>query len=278
MLTDPIDEGLISNAQQLRVVSQMAVGVDNIDLGACTRRGIVVAHTPGVLTETVADTAFGLLVAAARRFREGIDYVRDGNWTDWKPDLLLGHDVNGSKLGIVGMGKVGHAVARRAIAFDMEIFYWSRREKESAQALGARFESLHNLLAASDHILVAVALTDETFHLIGSTEFDLMKESSSLVNISRGPVVDTDALVVALRSGSIASAGLDVTDPEPLPDDHPLLALPNCIVLPHLGSASIQTRTLMAEMAAHNLVNVLNGERIDTLANPDVYENLREEN
>ncbi len=269
MLTDQIDRPLLDVAPRLRVVSNMAVGVDNVDLVACTERGIPVGHTPGVLTEATADLAFGLLLAAARRVGEGIDHVRSDEWGEWQPDLLLGNDVHSSVIGIVGMGRIGAAVARRAAGFGMSIVYSGPSPKAQIESeLGAVRRDLSGLLSVADHVVVTAALSAETFHLINSQSFRLMKPTATFVNIARGPLVDTDALVDALRSGAIAAAGLDVTDPEPLRADHPLANLPNCIITPHLGSASAKTRAEMAELAARNLILGLAGEPLEACANP----------
>lgn len=260
-LVDKIDGALLDRAPKLKVVSTFSVGLDHIDLAACGQRGVLVGHTPDVLTETTADTAFALLLAAARRLGEGIDYVRGGRWQEWDPDLLLGRDVHSTRLGIVGMGRIGTAIARRGVAFGMTVGYWSRSAKpEAERSLGAKQLSLSELLETSDHVVVACALTDDTRHIIDAKALQSMKASATLVNIGRGPLVDTDALVAALGSGSIFAAGLDVTDPEPLPADHPLLSLPNCTVLPHLGSSSIETRSAMAHLAVDNLAAGLRGE------------------
>lgn len=268
MLTDPIDEGLLEAAPSLRVVSQMAVGVDNIDLAACTARGIPVGHTPDVLTETTADTAFGLLLMAARRFSEGVDLVRADGWGPWEPGLLLGQDVSGATIGIIGFGRIGQAIARRAWGFDMTILVANRTERPADVAsVDAEQTDLDDLLARADHVVVSVALTPETHHLIDEAALRRMRSHATLVNISRGQVVDQVALHRALEEGWIAAAGLDVTDPEPMRGDDPLLALPNCTVLPHLGSASHQTRVKMAEMAARNLIAGLRGLPMEACAN-----------
>lgn len=273
MLVDPIDSELLAAAPLLVAVSTMAVGVDNIDLAACTARGIPVGHTPDVLTETVADTAFGLIIAAARRFSEGIDHVRRGLWGPWEPDLLLGHDIHRATLGIIGYGRVGQAVARRAVGFDMEILYWSRTPKpDTAASVGARWTNVDELLELADHVVVSTALTPDTTAIIDAAALARMKPTATLTNISRGGTVDTDALVTALQGGEIAAAALDVTDPEPLPADHPLLGLPNCTVIPHLGSSSRQTREAMAKLAAENLRSAILGRRMPAVANPEVYE------
>lgn len=272
MLTDTVDDGLLDAAPELRVVSTMAVGVDNIDVATCTARGIPVGHTPDVLTETTADTAFALLLTAARRLGEGRDYVRDGHWRRWEPDLLLGTDVHSSTLGIIGLGRVGRAVAGRAAGFGMRVVYNSRTRDEAAEAeLGATYRELPDLLAESDHVVVATPLTAETARLIDAEALDRMKATATLVNISRGGTVDTDALVAALRSGTIAAAGLDVTDPEPIGADHPLVGLDNCFIIPHLGSSSERTRAAMADLAADNLVAGLLGRPLPACANPSVY-------
>jgi len=268
MLTDRIDRELRSSAGRRRVVSKMAVGLDNIDLVACTERGIRVGHTPGVLTEATADLAFGLLLAAARRIAEGYDHVRAGEWGEWKPDLLLGSDVHGATIGVIGMGRIGSAIARRAAGFGMSILYSGPRRKPEVEAeLGAVRRDLSGLLMGSDHVVVTALLNAETHRLLDERAFRLMKNTATLVNIARGPLVDTDALVHALRSGAIAGAGLDVTDPEPLPADHPLARLPNCVITPHLGSASAATRAEMAELAARNLIQGLRGEPMEACAN-----------
>lgn len=273
MLTETIDAELLDAGFRLRVISNMAVGVDNVDLAECTRRGIPVGHTPGVLTETTADTGFGLLLMVARRFSEGIDYVREGEWKRWDPELLMGSDVHSSTLGIIGLGRIGAAVARRGRGFGMRVLYHSRSRKRDAEdELGIEYRTLEQVLADSDHVVLTVALTEETTRLIDAAALEAMKPTATLVNISRGPVVDHDALVAALRDGTIAAAGLDVTDPEPIPEDHPLLSLTNCVVLPHLGSSSRATREAMASLAADNLIAGLKGERLPACANPEVYD------
>jgi glyoxylate reductase len=256
MLTDTIDAELLDLCPQLRIVSQMSVGVDNIDLGACRRRGILVGHTPDVLTETVADTAFALMAAAVRRLPEAERVVRSGEWGPWDPWHFLGADLHRAKLGIVGMGQIGQAVARRAAGFDMEVAYVSPSPKPMS---GATRLALSELLPFADVVLVAAPLTPETRGMIGGLELAAMRDTAILVNIARGPLVDTGALVEALGSGKIAGAALDVTDPEPLPPDHPLLAFPNCLVVPHIGSASLRARRAMAGLAVDNLVAGLQG-------------------
>jgi glyoxylate reductase len=250
------------------------VGHDNVDVAAATARGIPVGNTPGVLTETTADMAFALLMAAARRIVEGADYVRAGRWRTWGPTLLLGHDVHGATLGIVGMGRIGQALARRASGFDMKVTYFDPycdEAKLPREGVGQRCE-LDQLLAESDFVSLHVPLTEDTHHLIDAEALAKMKATAVLVNTSRGPVVDPDALYDALRDGQIAYAALDVTDPEPLPDGHKLLTLSNCLVVPHIASASHATRTRMAVMAAENLLAGLRGERLPNCVNPQVYD------
>ncbi|MCP3974801.1 MAG: D-glycerate dehydrogenase [bacterium] len=270
MLTDKVDEGLLNRAGRLVVVSNMAVGYDNIDVAACTSRGIPVGHTPDVLTETVADTAFGLLIAAARRFGEGVDYIRNDEWKKWDPNLLWGTEVHGSTLGIIGFGRIGMAVARRAAGFGMRIIVSSRRRAAQADDLGIVQVDLNELLIRSDHVIVAVPLTEETTGIIDAAALVAMKSSATLINISRGATVDTDALVGALRSGQIAAAGLDVTDPEPLPGNHPLAALPNAFVIPHLGSSTARTRIAMANFAVENIARAFAGRPLRASVNPGV--------
>lgn len=269
---ETIDAAVLAAAPDLRVISTYSVGLDHIDLAAATARGIPVGHTPDVLTETVADTTFGLLLAAARRFREGIDHVRSGSWTEQPLDLLLGHDVHGTTLGIVGMGRIGMAVARRAEAFGMQILYHDVAPVRATDAHGESGfrEHLHDLLAESDHVVVTVPLTPATHRLIDAAALAAMKPTATLVNTSRGATVDPDALAAALARGDLAAAALDVTEPEPIPAEHPLVGLPNCTIVPHLGSATHQTRWAMAELAVDNLLAGLAGEPLPACANPAV--------
>jgi lactate dehydrogenase-like 2-hydroxyacid dehydrogenase len=270
-LTDRIDADLLDESK-IRVVSQVAVGVDNIDVSGCTERGIPVGHTPEVLTETTADTAWALLSAAVRRIPEGRDHVASGSWGPWRPDLLLGGDLHGTVLGIVGMGRIGAAVARRAAGFDMRVVYTANHRKPHLEAsLRMSYRVLDDLLAESDHVVLAVPLTAVTVGLIDASALDRMKPSATLVNVSRGPIVETAALVDALETGSIRSAALDVTDPEPLPKDHPLVSLPNCLVVPHIGSASVRTRERMASLAVENLTAGLSGRPMPRCVNSEVY-------
>lgn len=224
----------------------------------------MVTNTPDVLTETTADLAWALMLSVARRLIEGVSHVKDGKWRTWEPQLLLGQDVYGATLGIVGMGRIGQAVARRAIGFQMKVLYTSRSEKTG---IDAQKVSLDELLAQSDFISLHTPLTKETRHMINKSTLKRMKPTAILINTARGPLVDTAALVEALREGQIAGAGLDVTDPEPLPRNHPLLYLPNCIVVPHIGSASQRTRDLMSEIAARNVIAVLEGSQAPNQVN-----------
>lgn len=272
LLTDPIDAEVIAAGSRLKVISQMAVGVDNIDLKTATARGIPVGHTPGVLTEATADFTFALLMAVARRIPEGVDYVRAGKWRTWEPMGLLGVDIWGATLGIIGLGRIGTAVARRARGFAMRILYYDPTRRPDLEAeLGVEYAELDDLLARSDFVTLHCPLSAETYHLIDERALRRMKPTAILINAARGPVVDTAALVRALSEGWIRAAALDVTDPEPLPPDHPLVSLPNCVVVPHIASATVSTRERMATMAAENLLAGLRGERLPYCANPDVY-------
>ena len=272
LLTDRVDAELLDNAPNLKVVSNYAVGFDNIDVAECTKRGIPVGNTPGVLTDTTADLTWALLMAAARRIVEGADYVRAGRWKTWGPMLLLGRDVYGATLGIIGLGRIGAAVAKRARGFDMRILYYDiRRQEDLEREWGLEYVDLDTLLRESDFVTIHTVLSPETYHLIGEREFQLMKETAVLVNAARGPIVDPEALYKALKEGQIAYAALDVTEPEPINMDSPLLELDNIIIVPHIGSASYATRGKMAEMAARNLIAGLKGERLPTCVNPEVY-------
>jgi glyoxylate reductase len=262
LLTDRIDAALLDACPRLRVVSSCSVGVDHIDLEAAGRRGIAVGHTPGVLTETTADLAFALLLAAARRVAEGDRFVRGGYWTPerrWEPDLLLGRDVHSATLGIVGLGAIGRAVARRARGFGMRVLGWSRTRREVS---GVHWTDLRALLAESDFVSLHVALTPETRGLLDRDRLAWMKPGAILVNTTRGGVVDEIALAEALASGRLAAAGLDVFEEEPLPGGSPFLSLENVVLLPHIGSASIATRTRMADLAVENLLAGLEGRAL----------------
>lgn len=273
MLTDRIDANLMDAiGQQLKVISQMAVGIDNIDVSAATSRRIPVGNTPGVLTDTTADLAWALLMAAARRVVESDRFVRAGKWKTWGPIDFLGPDVSGATLGIVGFGRIGQAMARRARGFDMRTLYFSRRRHpEAEEECRAKYVDLETLLREADFVSLHTNLTGETHHLMNDARLKAMKPGSILINTARGSVVDSKALYRALTSGTIAYAALDVTEPEPIDPDDPLLKLDNIIVIPHIGSASIKTRNKMAAMAAENLIAGLNGERLPNCANPQVY-------
>ena len=263
LLTDRIDAKVINAGSQLKVISQIAVGFDNIDIIEATARGIRVGNTPGVLTDATADLAFALLLAAARRIGESLDYVRQGKWKTWGLTLLLGQEVYGKTLGLIGLGRIGQAVAKRARGFDMKILYTDRnRIRVAEDELGVEYRSLKELLQESDFVSLHVSLNDDTRGLMGPQEFALMKPSAVLINTARGPIVDQQALYDALKDGRIAYAALDVTDPEPLPPDDKLLSLTNIIILPHIASATGATRTKMCMMAIENLVAGLKGEKL----------------
>jgi glyoxylate reductase len=262
MLTDPVDAELIGAARSLRAISNYAVGVDNVDVAAATERGIPVGNTPGVLTDSTADLTLALMLGIGRRIAEAHAYVRRGEWRTWDPRLLLGRDLHGATVGVVGFGRIGRAVARRCEGFSCEVLHTSRR---SGVSLG-------DLLERSDFVTLHAPLTAETRDLIDAAALRRMKPTAYLVNTARGPMVDTDALARALHQGEIAGAALDVTDPEPLPGDHPLLDAPGLLVVPHIGSATHATRGRMADMAVDNLLTGLAGERMPNCANPEVYE------
>jgi glyoxylate reductase len=270
LLTDRIDARLLDACPQLRVVSSCSVGLDHVDLEEATRRGIPVGHTPGVLTETTAEFAFALLLAAARRVPEADRFVREGLWTpsrSWEPDLLLGKDLHGASLGIVGLGAVGRAVARRASGLGMRVRGWSRSPGEVP---GVERMALPDLLSASEFLSIHVALNSETRGLIGAGEIARMPRGAILVNTARGGIVDEAALLAALESGQLASAALDVFESEPLPAASLLRRAPNLILAPHIGSASIATRSRMADLAVENLLAGLQGRPMPACANPEV--------
>jgi glyoxylate reductase len=275
LLTDRIDGAVMDAAgPQLQVISNYAVGFDNVDAAEATRRGIPVGNTPGVLTETTADLTFALLMAAARRVVEGDKYTRAGHWRTWGPTLLLGRDIFGATLGLVGFGRIGRAVARRARGFDMRVLFHDpivAADDPFAAEISAQAVDLDTLLGESDFVSLHTLLNEETRHLIDADAFAKMKPTAILVNTSRGPVVDPHALYTALVGGQISYAALDVTEPEPIPADSPLLGLDNIIIVPHIGSASVATRGKMAQMAAENLIAGLKGERLPNCANPEAY-------
>jgi len=272
MLSDKIDANLMDAAPKLKVVSNFAVGYDNINIAEATKRHIVVGNTPGVLTGTTADLAFTLLMAAARRVVEADNYTRKGRWKTWGPKILLGQDIYNATLGIIGLGRIGAEVAKRGRGFNMKVLYYDemRRSEEEERRLGVEYvPDLAELLPRADFISVHVPLLPQTRHLIGAAEFALMKPTAVFINNSRGPVVDQRALYEALKSGQIFSAGLDVTEVEPIPPDDPLLTLDNVIITPHIASASFTTRKEMALMAAENLLAGLRGKTPPNCVNPE---------
>ena len=275
LLTDKVDAELMDAAPKLKVVSNMAVGFDNIDVPEATKHGIVVGNTPGVLTETTADFAWALIMATGRRVAEGDRWTRSGKWKTWGPMILLGYDIHHATLGIVGFGRIGLEIAKRAQGFNMKILYYDvvRRKPEEEKELGLEYiPNLHDLLSRADFVTIHVPLMAETRHLISTAEFAAMKPTAIFVNTSRGPVVDQKALYQALKSGQIFAAGLDVTEVEPISMDDPLLTLDNITIAPHIASASVATRTKMATMAAANLIAGLKGEMPPNCVNPEVLQ------
>ncbi|MCS7087970.1 MAG: D-glycerate dehydrogenase [Thermoflexales bacterium] len=271
MLSDRVDAELLNAAPRLRVVANMAVGYDNIDLHALTEHGVVVTNTPDVLTEATADMAWALLLAAARRVVEGHKVVESGRWETWHPFYMLGQEVHGATLGVVGAGRIGAAVMRRGLAFHMRLQYYSRRRVPQLEAaLGATYCALDDLLRTSDFVVVTVPLTEETRGMFGAREFALMKDTAVFVNVARGGVVKEAELVEALRRGRPWAAGLDVFAVEPTPPNNPLLSLPNVVATPHVGSATLRTRTAMAVLAARNVIAVLSGQPPLTPVNVEV--------
>lgn len=271
-LSDQVNAAFIAGAPNLKIISNMAAGFDNIDIGEATTKGVMVTNTPGILTNTTADLAFALILAASRRLMEAEKFLRNGQWQAWEPMLLTGQDVYGATLGIIGLGQIGSAVARRAKGFNMNLIYCNRKRNYQAEAeLGARYANLRELLSLSDIVSVHCPLTRETKGLISYGELAVMKPTAVLINTARGGVVDEDALYEALANRHIFAAGLDVFSEEPLPLDNPLFKLPNVALLPHIGSASIATRTKMAIMAASDLVAGLTGKLPRNLVNPESY-------
>ena len=271
-LTDKIDRDVIRAANKLKVISTVSVGVDHIDVEEATKRGIPVAYTPEVLTEATADLTWALILATCRRVVEGDRLVREGKWKGWSIDFMLGHEVFGSTLGIIGMGRIGQAVARRAKGFGMKVIYYSRRRKpEVEKELGVEYRELDDLLREADVVSVNVALTPETYHLIDERKLKLMKRNAVLINTARGSVIDEKALIKALKEGWIAGAGLDVFEKEPLPPDSPLVKMENVVLTPHIGSASYRTRAKMSEIAALNVVKALRGEKPIYVFNEEIY-------
>jgi glyoxylate reductase len=277
LLSDRIDAEVFNAAPKLKIVSQLAVGFDNIDIPEATRRGIYVTNTPEVLTDTTADFAWALLMAAARRVVEADRYVRSGKWkVGWHPAMLSGRDIYNATIGIIGAGRIGYAVAKRATGFNMKIlFYDVIPRPEIERDLGAKKVDLDTLLKESDFISIHVPLMKETHHLINAEKLKLMKKTVYVINNARGPVVDEKALYEALKEGRIAGAGLDVFEQEPTPIDNPLLRLENVVVAPHISSASLETRSRMSEMVADNLVKFFEGKAPPNLVNPDVMKTRR---
>ncbi len=258
-----VDAALLDRLPGLKVVSNYGVGVDHIRLPAAKERGVRVGNTPGILDGATADMGMTLLLAAGRRLAEGDRYARSPAFTRYDPGYMLGREIHSSTLGIIGLGRIGQQVAKRARAFDMRVLYHNRRRNEAAEkAVGATYGSFDDVLAQSDYVMLCCPLTDETRGLIGASAFAKMKPTAILVNIARGPVVDTAALTAALQTRRIYAAALDVTDPEPLPRDHPLLRLDNVTIAPHLGSATEQTRRQMAEISVENLLRGLRGQEL----------------
>ena len=273
LLTDKMDAAVVCIGSVLsEVISNYAVGFDNIDVPEASQRGIPVGNTPGILTDTTADFAFALLMAAARRVVAGDSYTRAGRWKTWGPQLLLGTDIHRATLGLVGFGRIGKAMAKRASGFEMEVLFYDPHNTDDpeAKALGARPVDFDTLLAESDFVSVHTPLTEQTYHLINADALARMKSSAILINTARGPVVDPEALCRALKKGLIDFAALDVTEPEPIPLDSPLLELDNIIIAPHIASASRATRDKMAQMAANNLLAGLRGESLPNCVNPEV--------
>lgn len=273
LLTDTIDASVIKAAPKLKVISNLAVGYDNIDVTEATKRGIVVGNTPGVLTETTADFAFTLLMAAARRVAEADAFTRKGQWKTWGPMVMLGQDIHHATLGIIGLGRIGMELAKRARGFDMKVIYYDelRRSEEEEKQLGVEYVSeLSTLISQSDFISLHVPLIPKTHHLIGAAQFALMKPTAILINTSRGPVVDQEALYEALKSHQIFAAAIDVTEVEPISPEDPLLTLDNITITPHIASASVVTRGKMAMMASDNLIAGLRGQVPPNCVNPEV--------
>lgn len=273
LLTDEIDAEVMDASPQLKIIANYAVGFNNINMASATKRKIMVTNTPGVLTETTADLCWALLMSIARRIVEGDKFVRAGKFKGWAPMLLLGQDVHRKTLGIIGMGRIGQAVARRARGFEMKILYTDTKRipEDKELELRVEFVALEELLQKSDYVTIHVPLTKETHHLISEKELNLMKETAYIINSARGPIIDEKALVKVLKEGKIAGAALDVFEKEPELEPG-LDSLDNVVIIPHLGSATLDTRSKMAVMAAENLVAGLKGERPPNLVNPEVLD------
>ena len=274
LLTDKVDAETMDVAKSVKIFANMAVGFDNIDVEECTKRGVMASNTPGVLTDTTADFAFTLLMAAARRIREGHEFIQAGKWETWGPLLLMGQDIHHATLGLIGLGRIGTEMARRGQGFSMRVLYNDVvRREDLEQELGLEYADFDTVLRESDFVSMHVPYMPATHHLISTEQLAMMKQSAVLINTARGPIVDPQALYTALKSGEIWAAGLDVTDPEPIPMDDPLLTLDNCLIAPHIASASFNTRSDMSELAANNILAALSGERPPTILNPDVLGN-----
>ncbi|TLS38436.1 2-hydroxyacid dehydrogenase [Pseudalkalibacillus caeni] len=271
MLTEDIDKELFDLAENLKVVANLAVGYDNIDIDYATKKGVYVCNTPDVLSDTTADLVFALLMATARRVTEGAEYIKQGKWKHWSPLLMVGHDIHHKTIGIVGMGRIGEKVALRATGFEMDILYHNRRRNiEVEEGIGASFTSFDELLSTSDFIVCMAPLTSETENMFDNRAFQLMKSSAIFINAARGGVVNEEALFSALKNKEIAGAGLDVFKDEPISADHPLLAFKNVLALPHIGSATIETRYKMMELVTRNILNVLKGDSPETIVNDEL--------
>ncbi|MET3683670.1 glyoxylate reductase [Alkalibacillus flavidus] len=268
MLTDSIDDELMQQAPNLKVVANLAVGYDNIDVQAASRHGVIVTNTPDVLTDTTADLTFGLLLATARRIPEAVKHIKEDKWTSWSPYMLAGHDVHHKTLGIIGMGSIGEAVAKRAKGFDMTVLYHNRSRKEQAEKqLGVEYRSFDDVMTQSDFVICMTPLTEETKGMFNRSVFKQMKSSAFFINTSRGAVVNEDDLYDALQAGDIRGAGLDVFQQEPIQADHPLLQCEQVVALPHIGSSSFETRTAMMWLTKENIERVLSGEEPKTPVN-----------
>lgn len=272
LLTDKIDTEVLDAGKNLRVVSNYAVGFNNIDIAEATKRGVYVANTSGILTETTADCAFALMMCIARRIAEADRHTRNGGWIHaWGPKMFLGSDIHGKTLGILGMGRIGTALTKRAKGFGMNVIYYDNiRRRDLEDELGIKYYSFRVLLKKSDFVSIHVPLTDATYHMIGERELSSMKKTAFLINTARGPIVAEEALYHALKNKLIAGAGIDVFEKEPIDKDNPILKLDNIVITPHIASASIDTRTNMAVLAATNLIDVLEGRVPTNLVNPDV--------
>lgn len=276
LLTENIDTELMEHGKKLRVISNYAVGFNNIDVAEATRRGIYVTNTPGILTETTADCAFALMMTVARRIAEGDRNIRAKGWVHaWGPKMFMGGDVHGKTLGIVGMGRIGIAMMKRAKGFDMKVIYYDPRRLPEIEDTDVRYATISDLLSNSDFVSIHTPLDEKTHHLIDKQAFAKMKRTAYLVNTSRGPVVDENALYEALRNKTIAGAAIDVFEKEPIDTSSPLINLDNIVLTPHIASASVETRTAMAVMAATNIVAVLRGEEPPNLVNPEVRKKMR---